>query len=441
MNDYIIDKINNNKIYNFPEDMVAKQYGRYLILIAPSKGNWIILENQIQIDIIKKLKKGIEVKKVINKYINNYEYDLNAVLLELEGKHFCEKINISEDSFTLRLYLTNKCNLRCKHCFIYAVDELENELSYNEIIDLLDKSKANGCKKVIFTGGEVAIRKEFLDILKYAYKIGLYIQVLTNGVMWNDDLIKELAQYINEIQISIDGFDEKTNALVRGKGTFNKAMKTIEKFIKYDDIFVSIITTPTYELIENHKQDYINFGKDMINKFGTKNFLVIFGEELIDGRDIKVDENRNNNMSKIVSEIYEEIYENAELTTFIMNHSNNRVYMNCGYGGLTIDSNGDIFFCGRIKEVKCYGNIRNMNFKDVIDIRKKAREISYVDNIKPCNECDIRYICGGGCRIKYIKEITNLDLSNIHIFERSCTEEHKNNIYRLMIESNEYLYW
>lgn len=431
-----------NKKYLFPTDLIAKNYGGYLLLISPSNGNWIVLENQIQIDIIKEMQMGLKLEDIFNKYSKNHSNDFNMVIKELEGKHFCETMNINENEFTLRIYLTNACNLRCKHCFMYASDCLENELTYEEILNVLEKSKKSGCKKVIFTGGEVTLKENFIEILKYAYNLGLYTQVLTNGTLWDDDMIKEASNYINEIQISIDGFDETSNSIIRGKHTYEKALNTVSKFINEKNVFVSIITTPLYEFLEKNKYEYIKFGKEMIKKFGTDNFLVIFGKELIDGRQVKSDIIKNKIMSKTIDEIYEELYPNSELTTFIVNHRYNKIFKNCGYGGLTINSNGDFYFCGRINEVKNYGNIRECTFDEILRLRKLARIKSSVNNIVPCNTCDIKYICGGGCRLSNVPEISevNLEFDSI-LIHGQCTESYKENFYKLMIESNEHLYW
>lgn len=49
---------------------------------------------------------------------------------------------------------------------------------------------------------------------------------------WTDEMIKETANYIDEIQVSIDGFDEASNARIRGAGTFERSLHTIEKFVQ-----------------------------------------------------------------------------------------------------------------------------------------------------------------------------------------------------------------
>lgn len=432
-------EMDKSKKYFFPNDIEPIFHAGYLILVSPQNANWIVLENQTQIHIVKSLMKGISVGDVYDKI--KAPSDLVYVLNEIEGKHFCERMIINDEKeFTLRIYLTNRCNLRCNHCFMFADKQLPNELTFEEIIKLIDSSRKHGCSKVIFTGGEVCLKENFIEILKYSHDNGLYVQVLSNGTIWTAEKIKEAAKYIDEIQISIDGFDEESNSKVRGKGFFSKSLQCVEAFSK-EDVFVSVIITPLYGMLDELRERYISFAKELISKYGTEKFLIIIAKELISGRLIKADKNRNKKMAQIVGEIYEEIYQNAELTTFVMNHKNNRIFKNCGYGGLTINSNGDVYFCGRIHELKSYGNIRDIAFDTILKKRILARRKSYVDNITPCNTCNIRYICGGGCRIDNVKEICNLDLNTQGLLHRNCSKEEKEKIYKLMIESNEFLYW
>ena len=433
-------EIHDNKKYAFPNDITAKYFKGFMLVISSSTGKWIVLNSQIQIDILKSLINGASVREVIDKFENINE--IRNVLTQLEGKLFTEKISTEEQSFALRIYLTNNCNLRCRHCFMYASTAMDNELSTAEITDLITNCKSYGCSKVIFTGGEVLMREDFDEIAKFSALSGLYVQVLTNGTLWNEENIARIAPCIDEIQISIDGFNQETNSAIRGENTFEKSLRTLELFTEHENVLTSIVMTPTYELLEKFKAQYTEFAQNLVNKYQGKNFLVVLQKELIDGRELKSNESKNRIMEQTVASIYEKIYENSELTTFILNHKNGRIYKNCGYGNLTVNSIGDIFFCGRVHDVKKYANLRTTDFSEIMRLRKFVRERSFVDYLQPCCECELRYICGGGCRIKNFPEIVNSPLENLtNTFSRKidCSEHDKENFYRLMIESNNFL--
>ena len=433
--------IDGSRKYIFPSDIFVKIFEGFAVIVSPSNGNWIVLDSQIQIDMFKLLLKGDSIDQVLKVY-PTYSDDMNKVLEQVEGRLFEHSFIPDEDGFSLRIYLTNNCNLRCKHCFVFAANAFENELSMDEINKLIYRCNESGCNKIILTGGEVTMRQDFGSIVKYSHDLGMYVQVLSNGTLWSLSQIEELSNYIDEIQISIDGYNEESMSRIRGAGVFEKALKTVDNFMKIGETFVNIIVTPMVDDLEKNYIKYRDFARSLIKKYTEQKFLIYFQSELIDGRNIKADVGRNKKLKQLVHELHEELYENSELTTFIMHHRHHRLHLNCGYGGLTVDSVGNLFFCSRIYELKSYGNIHHDNFDDILKLRKKIRQLTYVDNLYPCKECELRYICGGGCRINNFPAAININTSeprNAHEIHRINKCEEKDNLYRLMIESADFL--
>lgn len=116
----------------------------------------------------------------------------------------------------------------------------------------------------------------------------------------------------------------------------------------------------------------------------------------------------------------------------------------CTYGSLTVSANGDIYFCGKLQGLKSFGNLREVALDEIMLASKRAREISKIQYIYPCNKCDLRYVCGGDCRIKFIEEYK--DCKNISnqtddsLFYRKCSQDIKNEYYQMMLEINHLLY-
>lgn len=436
--------IDENKIYSLPSDIIIIHRYGFWLYISPKNGSWIVLETQTQRDVFRHIFSRSTVGDIFKQF-DGYEEDVKYVLAQIEGKHLEHTFkSFDDDSFELRIYLTNNCNLRCKHCFMYADNSFENELSKEEIITLIKKSAEAGATKLILTGGEVGLSKSFVPALIIAKEYNMYTQVLSNGTSWTKALFEEAKPYIDEIQISVDGFNENVNAEIRGKGAFDKALKTVEQFLNAD-IFTSVIVTPLYGYAETYFNEYVEFGNALANKYEDKDFLIIFGNEIIDGREVKFSKERNATYAKTIEKLCEEIYPNNELTLFVKNHQYNTIFRNCGYGSLTVNSQGDVSFCGRVYEVKKYGNIREDEFSEILRLRKTARKLSSVETFTPCNQCDLRYVCGGGCRITNYNEITKIDdlysVDTEKLAPRNCSAEYKENLYRLMIESNDFLLW
>ena len=411
-----------------------------MLIISPSSGNWIVLDSQQQVDILKSIIDGLTLEEVRERFDVQ---EVAKVCAQIEGRNFVRAVPEPEEAFTLRLYMTNKCNLRCTHCFMYASEALNDELTTDEILRLLEECRSCGCVKVILTGGEVLMRKDFGDVVRAADSLGMYVQVLTNGTLWTEQSVRELSPYIDEVQVSIDGYDEASNAEIRGRNTFALAMNALDMFTRKQNIFTSAVITPTYEGLEAHRKDYTDFMKGLAAKYRDRNFLVIMQNELIDGRNLKADPERNRLMTQTVKAIHEEVYENSELTAFIMNHRDGRIFWNCGYGNLTVSSTGDVYFCGRVHDVKRYANIRETPLGEIMTLRSRVRRFSGVDYVMPCRECEVRYVCGGGCRVKNFPDAVCAENGDFgaRVFTRKneCTPQDKENIYRLMIEANSFL--
>ena len=84
------------------------------------------------------------------------------------------------------LTLTNKCNLRCRHCRV--TDRKSEDLNFEEAITILDSFYKEGGRTVYLQGGEPFIwhdRQHHLeDIIEYAHKKGFLTTIIyTNGTI------------------------------------------------------------------------------------------------------------------------------------------------------------------------------------------------------------------------------------------------------------------
>lgn len=109
----------------------------------------------------------------------------------------------------MNLMITGKCNLNCLHCF-NAKDNapLNSELSYKEIINLLDQAKDIGVHAFTITGGEPLVHKDFLNIIKAIYERNMYVfELNTNGLLITQELLDNFKEIGCKplIKISYDG--------------------------------------------------------------------------------------------------------------------------------------------------------------------------------------------------------------------------------------------
>src|SRR3989440_11689941 len=81
--------------------------------------------------------------------------------------------------------VTRRCPLECLHCYnnlpMGDLDARRREMSKEEHFQLLDELAQMGTFWLLYTGGEIFARKDFLEIYTYAKKKGFLITLFTNG--------------------------------------------------------------------------------------------------------------------------------------------------------------------------------------------------------------------------------------------------------------------
>ena len=102
-------------------------------------------------------------------------------------------------------------------------------MSAAEHIRILDEIAAAGCLWILFTGGEIFARKNFLDIYTHAKQKGFLISLFTNGTL----ITPEIADYLVKlppynIEITLYGHTRQTYEKVTGvAGSYDRCVQGI----------------------------------------------------------------------------------------------------------------------------------------------------------------------------------------------------------------------
>lgn len=122
------------------------------------------------------------------------------------------------------LFISDKCNLRCRHCSVYA-KENPNVMTFGEIRRELEYSYGLGSRFVDLEGGEVMIwrdgDKTINDVIDMAREIGFFSVTITTNAQLP---FKEI--HADSIWVSLDGYGS-FHEEIRGKGTFARLEKNI----------------------------------------------------------------------------------------------------------------------------------------------------------------------------------------------------------------------
>jgi radical SAM protein with 4Fe4S-binding SPASM domain len=129
--------------------------------------------------------------------------------------------------------VTRRCPLNCIHCYnnlpLNDQEAKRCELTYDEHCRIIDEITRAGCLWLLYTGGEIFARKDFLNIYSYAKKKGLLITLFTNGIL----VTPEIADYLVEwrpfsIEITLYGRTKETYERITGiPGSFERCMQGI----------------------------------------------------------------------------------------------------------------------------------------------------------------------------------------------------------------------
>jgi len=135
-------------------------------------------------------------------------------------------------------YLTEGCNLRCRHCWIAPKYQTKANqypaLDLNLFKSIIEQAKPLGLKGVKLTGGEPLLHPDIDKILGVVRSEKLSLNVETNGVLCTPELVRNMAACPNPfVSVSLDGADAETHEWVRGvAGCFEAALKGIRNLVE-----------------------------------------------------------------------------------------------------------------------------------------------------------------------------------------------------------------
>jgi MoaA/NifB/PqqE/SkfB family radical SAM enzyme len=130
--------------------------------------------------------------------------------------------------------VTRRCPLECLHCYNnLPMGDLEakgREMTKEEHFRVLDELVEMGCFWILYTGGEIFTRKDFLEIYTYAKKKGFLITLFTNGTIINEQIADYLAEWPPfAIEITLYGRTRQTyEALTRIPGSYDRCLRGIK---------------------------------------------------------------------------------------------------------------------------------------------------------------------------------------------------------------------
>src|SRR5580765_7376093 len=120
----------------------------------------------------------------------------------------------------LQFAITNICNAKCDFCG-FAVDRFDpkkrKSVTLQEAREVIDICVKNHIGYLLFVGGEPLVHKDLRAMTRYAAERGIHPMICTNGSLWTEQNMRELASDgLSSVIMSIDSHDVAKHEKNRG---------------------------------------------------------------------------------------------------------------------------------------------------------------------------------------------------------------------------------
>ena len=311
--------------------------------------------------------------------------------------------------FAYQWHITDYCDQRCKHCYIFSENENKKllEMSFEKIKETLSSikvmcQKENKVPYIYLTGGDPILHTQFWDILKLFKEHHIAYGILGNPFHLNDEVCLKLKEYgCLKYQLSFDGLKE-THDYFRKPGSFEITLDKI-KCLKKAGIKVAIMTTVSgtnikeipdiIDLVVKHQVDVFAFGRYCptileksihIKTLKYRNLLDICWQKFEQYKDKTTSFNLKDHLWTLY------LYEKG-LLQIPEDLDKNTIYdgCHCGSHHMTILPDGKIYACRRMES--CIGNIQE----------KSLYELFYDKEYEKCKKCELLRFCRGCPAVSY----------------------------------------
>ena len=155
-------------------------------------------------------------------------------------KHVIAGPAIKTFEFFIQWHLTERCNLRCRHC--YQEMRKVHEMTTNEVKREIDGAtqmfqaweEEHGIEvspSIHFTGGEPFLYDGLWDVIAYSKKKKYGVALMTNGCLIKKEEARRASDLkISDIQVSLEGPPDLHDS-IRGKGSFAAATKGVGELV------------------------------------------------------------------------------------------------------------------------------------------------------------------------------------------------------------------
>lgn len=314
---------------------------------------------------------------------------------------------------TFYLYPTFDCPLRCPFCYADGGVRSCQELPADDLVRITWEAMEAGYRKVTFVGGEPLAYREFDKLLEGLQAlrrkehaghatgseasapsmVGNGCQLILRsslGFEVDPSLLATIAETFDEVTVSIDG-DEATHDAQRGAGVYRSTVRNVEALLGMGTCRVGVNSVMERDEFDGIPGTSVRAFCDehRIDKLTIQNPVPM-------GRAKKTGANAD------------DYYEWHKGTTLM---AKTTPCYSCGLGkSLYMQPDGTVYPCYAWYET--HHKLGDLSREHVRDILARPEILAYlnsgVDTNEKCSQCDVRYLCGGQCKV-WARDKRNVD--------------------------------
>ncbi|GIM87857.1 radical SAM protein [Salinispora arenicola] len=132
------------------------------------------------------------------------------------------------------LYITERCQLRCEHCYMGERLDRALKMPLDQITATLTTWRQMGGSKLTILGGEPTLHPDYIQVIRHAKRLGYEHMITTSNGL--EPAIRKFRRMTPDdfayVQISLDGGSPDSHDRVRGTGTFDEAVRNVRELVE-----------------------------------------------------------------------------------------------------------------------------------------------------------------------------------------------------------------
>ena len=315
--------------------------------------------------------------------------------------------------FVMQWHITDQCDQRCKHCYIYEGKDKQCALELDlETLNLILQNFIECCNRLnanpflTITGGDPLLYEKIWEFIEILHSEKIRFGILGNPFHVNKQVVRKLEKLgCMSYQMSLDGLKE-THDKIRKPGSFEATLKAFE-FFKNSKIRTGVMTTVSKINIKEIPKLVDIVIRNKIKAFGFARYCPNPGD--LDQM-VTPEEYRN-----LLDTMWKKYMQNQDKeTTFVLKDHLWKLYLyenglfdpneienpedlildgcHCGISHITTLADGTVYACRRSETP--VGIVPQESFFDIFTGERMEQYRMY-NKFDACSKCELKNFCRG----------------------------------------------